>query len=51
MRENMKKAQELSRPDKDNMALFLEGDIFTSEIMDEVSLFPKPLNKFQRIAE
>ena len=46
----MKKAKELSRPDKNNMALFLEDDIFMSEIMDEVCLFPKPLNKFQRIS-
>ena len=51
MKENMKKAQELSRPDSRNLALLLEPDIFTSEIMDEVCLFPKPMNKFQRMAE
>lgn len=51
MKETMKKAQELARPNSSNLALLLEEDVFTSDIMDEVCLFPRPLNKFQRVAE
>ena len=46
MKESMRKAQELARPDSSNLGMLLEKDIFTAEIMDEVCLFPKPTNKF-----
>ena len=46
IKENIKRAQETSRPDEDDFSNFLQDDIFNSEIMDEVCLFPTPLNKF-----
>ena len=46
----MRRAQELARPDGSNLAQLLEENIFTSQVMGEVCLFPKPQNKFQRMA-
>ena len=46
IKENIVMAQETSKPSGNDFSIFLESDVFNSEIIGDVSLFPTPLNKF-----
>ena len=49
LKQRMEKAHGIAMPTDEALDLIIEPNIFTSSIIDQVCLFPKPLTKFERI--